>query len=261
VTRTIVCRYFMRWLNSSWKQDHNVQPFDATGQALRDIRTITFDLDDTLWAIGPVIARAERCLVGWYRENYPRIPERLSADDALAIRDAVISEYSEQAHDLTFLRREVIARMGSMAGYPDIDVDAAFAVFDAARNELDLFPDVRPVLTILRARFTLIAVTNGNASLEKIGIADLFDGFITARAVGAAKPARRIFAAAVEAGGDKPERTLHVGDHPELDVEGARRHGLKTVWVNRGGHAWPPELIEPDGVVDDLHGLERLLPE
>ena len=46
-----------------------------------------------------------------------------------------------------------------------------------------------------------IAVTNGNANLEKIGIDDLFDGHINAAMAGAAKPHRPIFDAAVKAGG------------------------------------------------------------
>ena len=45
-------------------------------------------------------------------------------------------------------------------------VDAAFDVFDDARNDLELFPEVRPALESLRKRFVLVAVTNGNANLE-----------------------------------------------------------------------------------------------
>lgn len=249
----------MRRLISFANRTDNGQPLGAGGQDVQDIRAITLDLDDTLWEIGPVIARAERRLADWYRKRYPRIPERVSREDAIDIRNAVVAEFQDRTHDLTFLRREVIARMGRAAGYADIDVDAAFSVFHAARNDLELYPDVRPVLENLRDCYVLIAVTNGNASLEKIGIADLFHGFVTARGVGAAKPARRIFEAAVDAGGATADITLHVGDHPEMDVEGARRSGLRTVWINRNGSDWPETFAAPDGVVNDLHGLERLL--
>ena len=226
---------------------------------MQDVRAITIDLDDTLWAIGPVIARAEKRLSDWYREHYPRIPEHFTHESAFELRMRVFEEHVDQTHDLTFIRCEVIRRMGEAVGYSSIDVEAAFAVFDEARNDLELFPDVRPALQSLRARFTLVAVTNGNASLEKVGIDDLFDGCVTARSVGAAKPAPRIFDAAVEAGGARREQTLHIGDHPEMDVDGARRSGLRSVWVNRHGWQWPTELSEPDGVVNDLHELDNLL--
>ena len=35
-----------------------------------DIRTITIDLDDTLWEIYPVLRRAEARLHEWMSENY-----------------------------------------------------------------------------------------------------------------------------------------------------------------------------------------------
>ncbi len=222
------------------------------------IRAITIDLDDTLWPIGPVIARAERRLQEWLAANYPRVPQAFSRDRVMALRETIIAEHENRSHDLTFLRREVLRRMGQAAGY-SIDVDAAYAVFFAARNEVELFPDVRPALESLARRYTVVAVTNGNADLGKIGIDGFFDGIVSARSAGAAKPARRIFAAAVAAGGSSPRETLHVGDHPQLDVDAARAAGLRAVWVNRANVAWPEGLTEPDGEVRDLHQLERLL--
>lgn len=226
---------------------------------MHDIRTITLDLDDTLWAIAPVIARAEQRLLEWFGENYPRINERFSRQQILELRNRVIAENRDRAHDLTFLRRTVIARLGAESGYDDIAVDAAFAVFDEVRNQPELYADVRPALASLKSRFTLVAVTNGNANLEKIGISDLFHEFISARAVGAAKPDRRIFDAAVSAGGAPQSRTLHVGDDPEMDVQGARDAGLRTVWINRDGLAWPNKLPQADCDVGDLYELDRIL--
>lgn len=225
---------------------------------MQDIRTITLDLDDTLWAIGPVIARAERQLLEWLAENYPRVPELVSAVDRADIRTRVLAENCDRAHDLTFLRREVIARIGRTAGY-EIDVDTAFSVFDTERNKIELFPDVLPALKSLRQRYKLIAVTNGNADLEKIGIADLFDGYVAARFVGAAKPAPKIFHAAVDEGGANPEQTLHIGDHPSMDVDGARAAGLRAAWINRVSLAWPDDLARPEAEINDLHDLVQML--
>ena len=222
------------------------------------ISTVTLDLDDTLWAIGPVIARAEKRLREWLADKYPGLNERVTHADVLELRRQVVIEHADKAHDMTFLRREIITRMGHVAGY-EIDVNVAFDVFDAARNDLKLFPDVRPALESLAQRFTLIAVTNGNANINRIGIGDLFEDCISARNVGAAKPAAVIFEAAVQAGGAGKAQTLHVGDHPEMDVDGARAAGLKAIWVNRNGFEWPDHVAEPDGVVSDMHGLDELL--
>lgn len=226
---------------------------------MNDIRTITIDLDDTLWAIHPVMKRAEQRLYAWMGEHYPRITELFSIDDIRALRADVIAEFKEHAHDLTFLRRAVLARLGEIAGYGDRHVDAAFDVFDEARNDVTLFPEARPALRFLKQRYVVIAVTNGNANLDKIGIGNLFDGVVSAASAGAAKPQRAIFDAAVKAGGARAQQTLHVGDHPLYDVHGARDAGLKTVWVNRNGDQWPSEYNAPDAEIRHVGELSRLL--
>lgn len=226
---------------------------------MNNIRAITLDLDDTLWAIHPVIRRAEERLYDWMSSHYPRITELFAPDDLSDVRAAVIAEHRDRLHDLTFLRRRILARLGDAAGYGDSYVDEAFAVFSAARNDVELFPEARPALESLADRYVLIAVTNGNADLEKIGIRDLFDGVISAAMAGAAKPARPIFDMAVMAGGARPAQTLHVGDHPLHDVHGARDAGLRAVWVNREGNPWPTEYHAPDGEVEHVGQLEALL--
>jgi 2-haloalkanoic acid dehalogenase type II len=226
---------------------------------VNDIRAITLDLDDTLWEIHPVIHRAERELYDWLGRQYPRVTEQFSREDLLAHRTAVADEFPQHGHDYTFMRRTVLARIGVAAGYDEQIVDEAMAVFDAHRNNVDIFPEVRPALAALRERFVLVAVTNGNANLEMIGIDDLFHDVVTARRAGAAKPAQQIFAAAVSAAGCKPEQTLHVGDHPEFDVAGAISAGLHAVWVNRKGAAWPVGLQKPHGVVAHVGELPDFL--
>jgi len=228
---------------------------------MKGISTITLDLDDTLWAIHPVIKRAEERLYAWMGEHYPRITEQFAPEDIGKVRSEVITEFRDRAYDLTFMRRTILARIGEAAGYDISYVDDAFAVFDEARNDVTLFPEARPALIALRERFTLIAVTNGNANLEKIGIRDLFDGVVSAAMAGAAKPERPIFDMAVTAGGVGAEQTLHVGDHPLYDVRGARNAGLRAVWVNRNGDVWPEEFQRPDGEVQHVGQLHDLLGE
>ncbi|WP_315982217.1 hypothetical protein [Aliamphritea spongicola] len=38
------------------------------------IKCITFDLDDTLWAVDPVITHANNTLYGWLDEHAPNLP-------------------------------------------------------------------------------------------------------------------------------------------------------------------------------------------
>ena len=226
---------------------------------MQDIRTITLDLDDTLWPIGPVIERAERRLYGWLHEHYPRITERFPAPALLQLRQEIAAEFPHMGHDYYFLRRAVLERIGEQAGYGDGYVDDAMAVFHAERNTVELYPDVRPSLEALGRDYRIVAVTNGNASLEHIGIRDLFDEVVSAANAGVAKPAREIFEVAVEAGGAAAHETLHVGDHPEIDVVGASEAGLRAAWLNRNGHEWPAHLRPPDAIVHDVDELLQML--
>ncbi len=223
------------------------------------IRAITLDLDNTLWAIDPVIQKAEATLWGWLEENYPRIPGKFSPEALIELRDAVVEEHQDKSHDFRFLRKKVLETVAVSAGYSTDIVEPAFAVFDRARNEVELFPDVLPGLTQLSGNFTLVALTNGNADLEKIGIRHLFDDVVAAAEAGFAKPARQIFEHAIARSGYSCEAILHVGDHPETDVNGAREAGLRTVWINRNGDAWPVELPAPDAVVTTIAELHALL--
>ncbi|MEX2495525.1 MAG: hypothetical protein WD448_05510, partial [Woeseia sp.] len=113
---------------------------------MQHIRAITLDLDDTLWEIGPVITRAESALWYWLSENCPQIPQMFSQRSALEMRQKIIDEFRHKSHDLRFLRKTVLGRMASEAGYASALADEAFEIFDSARNRVELYPDVLPGL-------------------------------------------------------------------------------------------------------------------
>lgn len=226
---------------------------------MKNIRAITLDLDDTLWEIAPVIQRAEAELWKWLSSNHPRIVQRWSSRKLLKLRDAMFDEFPDKAHDFRLLRKLVLERVALDCGYSPEIVEPAFAVFDAERNKVELFPEVLAELQWLAEHFVVIAITNGNANLHTIGIANLFDDIITAVGVGVAKPARPIFDAAIKRAGVLPREVLHVGDHAESDIQGAREAGMRTVWVNRTAARWPEHLQAPDATVDDMTGVRMML--
>jgi putative hydrolase of the HAD superfamily len=102
-------------------------------------------------------------------------------------------------------------------------------------------------------------VSNGNADLAAIGIAPYFERSLAAREAGMLKPDPRIFAMLLDAAGLAPAAALHVGDDPEADVEGARRAGVRPVWLNRDGASWPAALDAPEHIVGSLDELARWL--
>jgi FMN hydrolase / 5-amino-6-(5-phospho-D-ribitylamino)uracil phosphatase len=226
---------------------------------LGDIRAVAFDLDNTLWDVGPVIVRAEQCLQDWLREHCPRIAERISIEEMRAARERLARSEPHNAHDFTYLRITALAAHARECGYEEEVAERAFGVFFAARNELQLYADVQPALERLRARYTLASLSNGNADLELIGLASLFAVSLNARQIGAAKPHPRCFQQLARDLRLEPRSILYVGDDPFLDVEAARAAGLRTAWMNRSAAPWPSTLEPADlDVADCLRLAERL---
>ena len=229
------------------------------GMPASSLRAICFDLDNTLWAIEPVLERAGRILADWMQLRYPRIPERYSPDDMRAARAALMLELPHQAHDLAWLSVENIARLAESVGYERDMAQEAFAVWHAARNQCVPFDDVLPSLARLGTRYRLATLSNGNADLAKIGMAHHFEVRLHAAELGWAKPDPRTYSALARALTLEPAEILFVGDEPQADVAGPRNAGMQTAWMNRGAQAWPDDLAPADHVVADLDGLVALL--
>ena len=206
---------------------------------LPKIKAIGLDLDDTLWPIWPTITRAEIQLQQWLAQHAPRTAASF-ADPAhrLALRDAVLRAQPAISHDMSALRREMIRSALQQGGEnPDL-AEPAFEVFFAHRMRVDLYADALPALRFLAARFPLVAISNGNADVARVGIGEHFHASLSAHVFGVGKPDARIFHAAAAAAGVEPDAVLHIGDDARLDVLGALDAGMQTVWLNRGGHAW-----------------------
>jgi 2-haloalkanoic acid dehalogenase type II len=213
---------------------------------------LSFDLDDTLWPVAPVIAGAENTLFSWLRERYPQTVSGHSIESLRAQRAQVAGRFPEHSHDLSFLRHRALKDLFGAAGHAESLADDALEVFFSARNRVEFYDDVRPSLERLHARYRLFAISNGNADLERCGIADLFDGHVTARSAGAAKPDPRIFAALLKLTGVGAAQVLHVGDDPLADVVGATQAGMQAVWINRDAREWPEAFAAPARTITTL---------
>ena len=90
------------------------------------------------------------------------------------------------------------------------------------------------------------------------GLADYFPLVCMAGAGARMKPAPDMFVQVQQALGLAPGQILHVGDHPETDVLGARLHGFKAAWLNERRLPWQSLQLLPDvelATLDELAGL------
>lgn len=225
------------------------------------IKVIGFDLDDTLWEIEPVLLRAERILGSWLCEQVPGF--RYDIDTMRAVRTELLEADPTLEGRVTELRRSVIEEGLYRAG---VDRDTActlsedaMVVFLEARNDIELFEDVHDTITALSREFVCGVLTNGNADIERMGLANLFSFVFSAEQVGAAKPEDALFRAALEHTSVQPHEMVYVGDHPTLDIDPANRLGLRTIWVDNGIKQRDPGETEPDAVISHVREVPDVI--
>ena len=226
---------------------------------LDKVRAVAFDLDNTLWDVAPVLERAEARLYEWLRRHCPRIPASVSVADMRAARELLAREEPHNAHDFTYLRVTALARHARECGYEEEVAQRAFEVFFAARNELDLFADVRPAFERMRPKYKLASFSNGNADLGRVGLAHFFALSLNARLIGVGKPDPRCFERLASDLNLAPDEVIYVGDDPVLDVEAARAVGMHTAWINRFELHWPETLASADLVITNCTQLADAL--
>lgn len=220
------------------------------------IKVIAFDLDDTLWAVKPVIIRAEQRLDSWLKTHVPEL--RYDVHSMRELRHELLRQEPELGKKITELRRRIIQQAMRMS---DISsrrathlANEAIEVFLAARNDIQFFAGALASLEELSKRYVLGALSNGNADIRRIGLEGIFTFAFSAETVGAPKPDPRLFHAALAHTRTQPTEMVYVGDDPKLDIDAAKRVGLHTIWMKN------PERIEAgetvaDEAIDDISDL------
>jgi putative hydrolase of the HAD superfamily len=224
----------------------------------RKIKAVSIDLDDTLWPIWPTIERAEKALHDWLVEHAPMTAALFSSPGALReIRGEMTTARPDLKHDMSAVAPRVDPAGPVPRRREPAAGEAAFDVFFAERQRVMLFEDALPALEFLARRYPVVALSNGNADLQRIGLGHYFRASVSAREFGVGKPDPRIFHAAAGAVDALPEEMLHIGDDATLDALGALNAGMQAAWLNRSDALWPHEQ-EPQLTLTHLGELTEI---
>lgn len=225
------------------------------------IELITFDLDDTLWDTAPVIVSAEAVLRDWLTANAPNLGP-VPVEHLYAIRERLVQAEPGLKHRISALRRRVLFHALEEVGYSEAHArelaNEGFEVFLHARHQIDIFPEVQPVLELLCRHYSLGVVTNGNADVRRLGLADYFKFTLCAEDLGIGKPDPQPFQEALRRGQVEASAAVHIGDHPGDDIAGAQQAGLRAIWFNPQGKTWEAEQ-HPDAEIQRLSQLPEIL--
>lgn len=226
---------------------------------MNTIKVISFDLDDTLWPCLPTIQHAESCLYDYLADKVPRITSLYSADELREKRRSLLAAHPELHHDLTKLRLLSFEQLADELSLTRDWVRPAFEVFYQARQQVTLFDDVAPVLDELSRDFTLVSLTNGNASTVETGVDHWFELALDAATVGKMKSEPDIYRQVLREMDIRPEQMVHIGDHPVQDISGAQAAGVYAIWLSRDQQSWPQQGYRPDAIIHTLRELPELL--
>jgi putative hydrolase of the HAD superfamily len=228
---------------------------------MREIRTVLFDLDDTLHDDTFAFTSAA--------EEVAREVAAEHGIDALALKAAYVAEaegfWMRLTNDqvrmrLSQLRTTMWSNALTAVGLEDpLLAERSASNYNVYRKKyFSPFPGALDLLRSLKSRGMKLGIlTNGLSEThhEKIAllqIAQYFDAIFLADEVGMVKPDPLLFAHACRKLESSPSVSAMVGDRYERDISGALEAGLYTVWVNVRGEELPPGATPPHATVDDI---------
>ncbi|GAA0498791.1 HAD family hydrolase [Deinococcus depolymerans] len=201
------------------------------------MRAVILDLDDTLFDDTACTHAGLRAVAHAHglsvdpAELFARHAAHIRAIDPLLFRGE-LTAHGARVRRFTGLLTEL--------GVPDADGEAATVTYrEAYREHWQLLPGAADVLRDLRAAGLRLAVLTNyvrevqGQKLAHFGLDALVDAVLCVEDVPAAKPDPRAYHAACAALNVTPAQAVMVGDSWEKDVQGARRAGLRAVWVSR----------------------------
>lgn len=231
-----------------------------------EIALVTFDLDNTLWAVDPVIVRAESIMREYLGQVAPKFNETFDAQRMWQLRNEVVRTNPHIQHDLSATRELVLRHALSASGYDQTSAKAhaaeAFRRFLHARHDVELFHGAQEVLAELSQQVPLAVLTNGNADVRRLAIGEYFSHFHSSASTRSSKPDAQIFYAALDEANASPDSSVHIGDNWVDDIQGAAAVGMRTIWVNFSGADAPSDSAqdhEPSAVVRNLSEIPAAL--
>lgn len=229
--------------------DHPVSP-----DGPRRPRLLVFDVNETLSDMAPLSGRFE---------DVGAPPHLAKLWFAELLRDGFALTVPGELQPFATIGAEALRVR--LHGQPlDRPLDAAVDHVMRGFSELSVHPDVvEGVRGLGELGIRLVTLSNGSASvadalLEGAGVRDRFERLLTVEDAGVWKPASGAYAYALGECGVEPMDAMLVAVHP-WDIDGARRAGLATAWIDRSGGPYPSYFGTPDVRVASLPELADAL--
>lgn len=265
---------------------------DSKGVTIRLIKTVIFDLDDTLlWDEKSVeLAFEETCkhaqtkydvdpkqLEIRVRENAKKIYASYPTYEftkTIGINEfeGLWGDFPDEGGMFPELRElvPVYRKDAWTQGLKDLGIDdekfgeeLGETFPEERKKSARLYDDSLEILKTLENDYELVLLTNGSPALQNLklelspSLIPFFSHTVISGDFGKGKPDVSIFEHTLGLAEREKEDVIMVGDNLKTDILGAVRTGIISVWVNRNGEE--AEEVKPDHEINGLMELTTVL--
>lgn len=261
----------LRWIDYSERRscssvtqlilDHLFEQRMIQGKLIDKYDWVLFDADKTLFSFDQY--QGLKALFADFGMDFDKKTYQHYADNNLRLwQQYQAGEIS--AHDIKTQRFSVF---GDALGLDSNQINTRF--LNKMLDVSNPLPGAMQLVSSLHENgLGITIITNGMTDLQqrrlqKTGFKPFIHSLIVSEEVGAAKPAAKIFEAALadiaihSSKAIDKKRILMVGDNVESDIRGGHHFGIDTCWINWFNHALPKDLTPTMMVksTEELMGL------
>ena len=234
---------------------------------LSPFQAISFDLDDTLYSNHPIMVETDKKMASYF----PRVLSDYGIKTDNIVYNArywspflvqAIHQWPRLKNDVGLLRQKVYVlgalALGFQPSVAEEFANSALSYFIEQRSNFTLPQHTHDFLAFLKTKRPLVAITNGNVDMDKIGIAQYFTHRFSSSIENRLKPDADMFNKASAALNINNGQLLHVGDCGINDVIGGINAGCQTVWLNKYNVGKPLKVL-PTIMLDNVEELTHIV--
>ena len=228
-----------------------------------NIKHIFFDLDRTLWDFEKNSYKTLLQLI----DEFELIKRGVDTPEDFINKYKIHNEklwvlYREGKITKENLRVKRFFMVLDEYGISDIDLADSFGKEYIRQSPLktELIPFSIKILKYLSDKYQLHIITNGFnevqfIKLDSSGLKEYFDVIVTSEQVGVNKPDARIFNYALNQAKAKAEESIMIGDNLSIDILGARKVGMHSVYFNPNMKKHNKEIVHEISCLSELMNL------
>ncbi len=226
---------------------------------MQGIKHIFFDLDHTIWDFEKNSSEAIHEL--FFAFNLDKKIESVS--DFIETYQRINSIYWQKYRDGEINKETV--RTGrfydtfkeyNIDNLKDLAIEFGDQYIQLSPKKNHIFPHTHETLKYLDNKYPLHIITNGfkeivDIKLRHSDLSQYFDIVICSEEIGVNKPNPLVFAKSLEKAGASPNESVMIGDSYEVDIQGAKNSGMKTIFFN-------PNKVDINTESIQIHCLSEL---